>query len=152
MWLEDRGEVFLLSSARSVRFLRRLNSLEQVGQRRDVSWISFCHHPSGCCLTRGLGEAGIAVRRGPCTRPGEGQVAWTEGGVRMSASGCVLKAEPMGFAVGEDVGCAVVGRARKPGVFFLPVLLFSCSVVSDSLPPHGLHASLSFTISQSWST
>ena len=111
MWLEDRGEVFLLSSARSVRFLRRLNSLEQVGQRRDVSWISFCHHPSGCCLTRGLGEAGIAVRRGPCTRPGEGQVAWTEGGVRMSASGCVLKAEPMGFAVGEDVGCAVVGWA-----------------------------------------
>ena len=70
----------------------------------------------------------------------------------MSDSGGVFKVEPVEFAVGLGVGCVVAGRARKPGVFCRLFSSFSCSVMSDCWRPHGLRASLPFTVSRSRGT
>ena len=97
MWLEDRGKVLLRSSVRSLRWTEFTGG-SGTEERCELDLVL----PSSLWLLFGQGAGGGRYRS--VKRPlhwawGGGRWLGQEGGARMSASGCVFKVEPMGFAI-----------------------------------------------------
>ena len=149
MWLEDRGKVLLRSSVRSLRWTEFTGG-GGTEERCELDLVL----PSSLWLLFGQGAGGGRDRS--VKRP----LHWAWGGAggldkrvgrECQLLGVFSRWSPWDLLLS---GCGVCGGGQSEEArFFLPVvLLFSCSVVSDSLRPHGLHASLSFSISWSRST